>query len=94
MTRSGLALLICRRLRALPLGDVEYGIRILQDGLIQALLHGRRIEIRDFGNFRIHSRRARIGRNPKTGEAVLVPAKGYMRFSPGRDLRQRILSRS
>ena len=94
MTRSGLALLIYRRLRPLPLGDVHYAIRMLQEGLIEALLQGRRIEIRDFGNFRIHPRRARIGRNPKTGEAILVPAKGYMHFSPGRDLRQRILSRS
>jgi integration host factor subunit beta len=83
-----------RRLRPLPLADIEYAIRVIQDGLIGALLQGRRIEVRDFGNFRIYLRRARIGRNPKTGDPVLVPAKGYMRFSPGRDLRQRIQSGS
>ena len=83
-----------RGLRPLPLADIEYAIRVIQHGLIGALLQGRRIEVRDFGNFRIYLRRARIGRNPKTGEAILVPAKGYMHFSPGRDLRQRILSRS
>lgn len=80
------------RLRPLPRADIEYAIRLIQDGFIEALLQGRRIEIRDFGNFRIHLRRARIGRNPKTGDPVLVPEKGYMRFSPGRDLRHRIQS--
>lgn len=94
MTRSGLARLIYRRLRPVPLADVEYAIRLIQDGLIGALLQGRRIEVRDFGNFRIHLRRARVGRNPKTGDPVLVPAKGYARFSAGRDLRQRIQSGS
>jgi len=94
MKRSELALLIHRQLRPVPLDDVEYALRVIQEGLIEALRQGRRIEIRDFGNFRIHARRARTGRNPKTGEPVLVPAKGYMRFSPGRGLRLRIQSGS
>jgi integration host factor subunit beta len=90
MTRSELVARLYRRLRPVPIRDVECGLRAIQDGLIAALREGRRIEIRGFGNFRVRYRRARVGRNPKTGARVLVPEKGYTRFSPGSELRERV----
>jgi len=55
---------------------------------IVASLHRReKIELRGFGSFKLRQRRARVGRNPKTGERVEVPAKVVPYFKPGKDLR-------
>src|SRR5258708_5053641 len=57
------------------------------DSIIQALQGGDKIEIRGFGSFRTRSRRGRVGRNPKTGEKVEVPAKKIPFFKPSKDLK-------
>lgn len=58
-------------------------------GSIVASLHdGEKIELRGFGSFRIRERAARIGRNPKTGAKVQVPAKRIPYFKPGKELRE------
>jgi len=49
---------------------------------------GERIEIRGFGSFSLRFRRPRLGRNPKTGEAVSLPGKHVLRFKPGKLLRE------
>ena len=51
---------------------------------------GERIEIRGFGSFSLHFRPPRIGRNPKTGEAVALSGKYVPHFKPGKDLRERV----
>ena len=56
----------------------------------QSLSNGERIEIRGFGSFSLHHRPARIGRNPKTGESVALPAKFVPHFKPGKELRERV----
>ncbi|HDH16892.1 MAG TPA: integration host factor subunit beta, partial [Gammaproteobacteria bacterium] len=48
------------------------------------------IEVRGFGSFTLHHRRARVGRNPKTGNSVTVPDKHVPHFKPGKELRQRV----
>jgi integration host factor subunit beta len=55
-----------------------------------ALSHGERIEVRGFGSFALHYRPSRIGRNPKTGEAVALPGKHVPHFKPGKELRERV----
>ena len=57
------------------------------DAVIGALKSGDKIEIRGFGSFRIRQRNSRIGRNPKTGERVEVPAKKVPFFKPSKELR-------
>src|SRR5262249_5088140 len=52
-----------------------------------ALQKGDKIEIRGFGSFRTRQRRGRIGRNPKTGEKVEVPAKKIPFFKPSKELK-------
>ena len=59
--------------------------RIL-DSMVHALQRGDKIEIRRFGSFRTRQRRARLARNPKTGERVEVPAKRIPFFKPSKDL--------
>ncbi len=56
----------------------------------QALSLGERIEIRGFGSFSLHYRPPRMGRNPKTGDAVALPGKHVPHFKPGKELRERV----
>jgi integration host factor subunit beta len=58
--------------------------------LTTAVANGERIEIRGFGGFSTIHRKARIGRNPKTGESVSVPNRHTVHFKPGLDLRNRV----
>ncbi len=58
--------------------------------ILEALQRGDKIELRGFGSFRIRKRGSRTGRNPKTGEGVVVPAKKIPYFKPGKELRELI----
>jgi integration host factor subunit beta len=55
-----------------------------------SLAGGQRIEIRGFGSLSLHFRPPRMGRNPKTGEAVALAGKHVPHFKPGKDLRDRV----
>jgi len=70
--------------------DVDFGIELILDSIANALSLGERIEVRGFGSFRLHHRKARIGRNPKTGSTVHVPNKHAINFRPSQELRQRV----
>ena len=67
--------------------DGEVVVDTVFDAVIQALQTGDKIEIRGFGSFRTRQRNSRIGRNPKTGEKVDVPAKRVPFFKPSKELR-------
>ncbi len=58
--------------------------------IVDSLRGGRKVELRGFGSFRIRSRGARIGRNPKTGHRVEVPAKRIPYFKPGKELKEQL----
>jgi integration host factor subunit beta len=77
----------CPELQA---NDVELALNCLLEHLISALTKGERIEIRGFGSFTLHHRAPRIGRNPKTGVAVNLPAKVAVHFKPGREMKDRV----
>lgn len=62
--------------------------------IVDSLRDGRKIELRGFGSFRIRSRGARVGRNPKTGERVEVPPKRIPYFKPGKELKEQLNRRS
>ncbi len=70
--------------------DVELAVKKIIDYLGEALSQGQRIEIRGFGSFTLRYRPPRIGRNPRTGEPVPLPAKHVPHFKPGKDLRERV----
>ncbi|MCZ7600529.1 MAG: integration host factor subunit beta [Gammaproteobacteria bacterium] len=67
-----------------------YSVNTLLEKMSEALITGRRIEIRGFGSISLRYRGPRVGRNPKTGAAVTVPAKFVPHFKPGRSLRERV----
>src|SRR5579859_3725593 len=75
------------RLGDLTRRDGEIIVETIFDSVITALQGGDKIEIRGFGSFRIRQRNPRIGRNPKTGERVDVPAKRVPYFKPSKELR-------
>ena len=58
--------------------------------MAQTLASGERIEIRGFGSFSLHYRPPRVGRNPKSGDPVSLPAKYVPHFKPGKELRERV----
>lgn len=58
------------------------------ESMAEALQRQEKIELRGFGSFKLRRRGARVGRNPKTGERVDVPAKVVPYFKPGKDLRE------
>jgi integration host factor subunit beta len=70
--------------------EVEGAVDALLDAIGQALIDGRRIELRGFGAFSVRERDPRIGRNPRTGETVAVAAKRVPFFKPGKELRMRV----
>jgi integration host factor subunit beta len=67
--------------------DGEVIVETIFEAVIGALKSGDKIEIRGFGSFRTRQRKPRIGRNPKTGERVDVPAKKVPFFKPSKELR-------
>jgi nucleoid DNA-binding protein len=60
------------------------------DGITETLLSEGRIELRNFGVFEVRERKPRRARNPRTGEAVDVPAKRVVTFKPGREVEERV----
>ena len=58
------------------------------ESIVGSLRRQEKIELRGFGSFKLRHRRARVGRNPKTGARVEVPAKVVPYFKPGKDLRE------
>lgn len=90
MTKSDLIDLMTRAQSTLSERDVELAVKTMLQQMSDALAAGKRIEVRGFGSFTLHSRPPRIGRNPKTGEAVAVPARFAPHFKPGKALRDRV----
>src|SRR5213078_2700667 len=70
--------------------DAERLVEIVFESIIETLNHGEKIELRGFGSFRVRSRGARRGRNPKTGAPVDIPAKRVPYFKPGKEMNELI----
>ena len=67
--------------------DSEVVVETIFDSIVHSLRVGDKIEIRGFGSFRTRERKARVGRNPKTGEKVEVAAKKIPFFKPSKELK-------
>lgn len=89
-TKSELIERLTSKFSQLQQRDIDVSVRIILEAMISALNQGRRIEIRGFGSFTINHRPARIGRNPKSGQNVSIPAKSVPHFKAGKQLRQRV----
>ncbi len=67
--------------------ESEVIVEAIFDSVVKSLREGDKIEIRGFGSFRTRQRQSRIGRNPKTGARVDVPAKRIPYFKPSKELK-------
>jgi integration host factor subunit beta len=94
MIKSELVLKIAERNPHLYHRDVETIVNTVLLTITDALKTGDRVELRGFGAFSAKQRRARTGRNPRTGEQVSVDQKLAPAFKTGKDLRLRLNGRS
>ncbi len=90
MTKSELIESLVRKQSQLGYRDVELAVKSMLEHMGQTLATGERIEIRGFGSFSLHYRPPRVGRNPKSGDPVSLPAKYVPHFKPGKELRERV----
>ena len=90
MNRSELVEKLGRQFKQLTLADTKVATDTIIDAMTSALAGGGRIEIRGFGVFSLIYRPPRIARNPRTGEAVQVPAKAASHFKMGKELQERV----
>jgi integration host factor subunit beta len=90
MTRSDLIARLSTSFPQLTGSDVEMSVKLILGELSETLACKGRAEIRGFGSFSINHRPPRIGRNPKTGASVKVPARDAPHFKAGKELRERV----
>jgi integration host factor subunit beta len=82
--------IIAGRFPQLIARDIELSVTTILAGITHELASGGRAEIREFGSFALNYRPPRIGRNPKTGERVEVPAKRVPHFKMGKEMREKV----
>ena len=90
MTKSELIEKLSKKQPHLALQDVEVAVKCILEQMASSLSTNERIEVRGFGSFSLHHRKPRMGRNPKTGEAVSLTEKYVPHFKPGKELRDRV----
>lgn len=94
MTKSELIALLAKQhsvgVGKLTAKDVDDAVNTIINTMVATLAQGNRIEIRGFGSFSLNYRPPRVGRNPKTGETVEVPAKYVPHFKAGKEMRERV----
>ena len=93
MTRSQLIMQLAEQNPHLYHRDVERIVSTIFEEISVALARGERVELRGFGAFSVKQRAARVGRNPRTGEAVQVASKRLPYFKTGKELRERLNSK-
>ncbi len=70
--------------------DVKKIVQKTFDVIIESLERNEKVELRNFGIFKIKDRKARFGRNPRTGESVAVPPRRVVVFKPGLEMKEKI----
>ena len=90
MTKSELIARIAEMNPHLYQSDAEKIVSTVFNGIADALSDGRRVELRGFGVFSVRTRKARAGRNPRTGEKVSVESKNVPFFKAGKKLKDRL----
>ncbi len=70
--------------------DVKEVVQLTLDIIVDSLSKGETVELRNFGIFKVKSRKARLGRNPKTGESVQIPEKKAVTFKAGLMMKEKV----
>ncbi|MEW6516955.1 MAG: HU family DNA-binding protein [candidate division FCPU426 bacterium] len=72
----------------LPKREIEKMLEKLISTIQNALKAGQKVSVAGLGTFVVKEKKARLARNPKTGESVQVPAKRAPKFRPGKELKE------
>ena len=70
--------------------DVKTIVQATFDVIVESLMRNEKVELRNFGVFKIKERKARFGRNPRTGQSVPVPPRKVVVFKPGLEMKEKI----
>ncbi len=89
MTKKDIAKKIAEA-TGIPQLTVTEIVRMVFDGITEILVEEGGIELRNFGVFKVKNRKARKARNPRTGEAVMVPERRTVTFKAGREMMKRV----
>lgn len=89
MTKKDIVLKISAETK-LKQTEVKKIVQKVFDLIIDSLAKGEKIELRNFGIFKIKQRKPKMGRNPKTGESVPVPSRKVVVFKPGLEMKNRV----
>lgn len=90
MVKSELIEVLATKYHQLDEANMERVVNCILEQMATALEQRDRIEVRGFGVFSLHHHPAKVGRNPKTGESVKVPARASIHFKPGLELRNNV----
>ena len=90
MIKSELVARLTARYPHLYHRDVERIVTTVLDSISKALADGHRVELRGFGAFSVKVRPSRMGRNPRTGEEMSIPASTTVRFKAGKGLKDAV----
>ena len=70
--------------------DVKEVVQMTLDAIVGSLTKGETVKLRNFGIFKVKTRKPRLGRNPKTGESVEIPGKKVVSFKPGLVMKDKV----
>jgi integration host factor alpha subunit len=90
LTKADLSRYLMERLE-LGKKDADLLVNTFLEAIIESLKTGEGVELRGFGSFRLRDRRARQGRNPRSGESIQVPPKRVVYFKLGKELRSKLI---
>lgn len=90
LTKADLARHLMERLE-FGKADADLLVQTFLESIIVSLRAGEGVELRGFGSFRLRDRRARMGRNPRSGESIQVPPKRVAYFKLGKELRSKLI---
>jgi nucleoid DNA-binding protein len=89
MNKTDLCMVVAKE-ADIPLAKAKEVVEVLLDAVMQGLVDDTRVNIRDFGNFAVHERKSRTGRNPQNGQPIVIPAKKVVSFRAGQALLSKI----
>ena len=89
-TRAELIAVLAAHFPSLTAEDSTASVKLITEAITDSLRSGGKVEIRGFGSFALNQRPARVGRNPKTGEEVMVSSRLVPHFKAGKELRERV----
>ena len=91
LTKRDIVLKIFEKTEDIPQSKIQETVQMTLDIILDALVEGRNVELRNFGVFEVQKRKARVGRNPNRPETdVVIPTRAVVKFKAGKVLKSRI----